>query len=270
MKVLRNIDTLKKTISNINNLGFVPTMGDLHMGHISLIKESKKKCKKTLVSIYINPKQFNSSNDFLKYPRNLQNDLNKLKKLKIDFVFLPKTKEIYKKNYKKIILPNHEKKLCAKYRKGHFEGVLNIMNRFIDIIKPNYVFMGEKDYQQLYLINKYLIYKYKTKIHACKTIRDKNFSALSSRNSLLKKIELRKIGLIAQNLLNFKKKIKRIKNVNKIINFKKKELSKNYNIKIEYLEARNEKNLSIYNKKNKFRLFFAYYIRNIRLIDNFN
>ena len=140
MKVLKNISVLKKAINNISSLGFVPTMGGLHNGHISLIKESKKKCKKTIVSIYINPKQFNNKKDFSNYPRNLNKDLNLLKKINPDYVFLPTTKEMYKNNNKKkIILMKSEKILCAKMRKGHFEGVLNIMERFIKLIKPKYL-----------------------------------------------------------------------------------------------------------------------------------
>ena len=97
MKILLNISDLNKAISKVGNLGFVPTMGMLHDGHISLIKNSKKKCKKTLVSIFVNPKQFNKTNDYKNYPRNLKRDLNILKNLKVDFVFLPKKSEIFKK-----------------------------------------------------------------------------------------------------------------------------------------------------------------------------
>ncbi len=97
MKILKKIHDLKKAIKNDSNLGYVPTMGGLHEGHISLIKKSKKKCKRTLVSIFVNPKQFNSKKDFEKYPRNLLNDLYILDKLKVDYVFLPKKNEIFKK-----------------------------------------------------------------------------------------------------------------------------------------------------------------------------
>ena len=243
MKVLRNIGGLKKAISETRNLGFVPTMGGLHKGHVSLIRKSQTKCKKTLVSIYVNPKQFNKSKDFLNYPRNLKKDFKILKKLKIDFLYLPKTKEIFKEKNKKIILPQVQKKLCAKSRKGHFEGVLNIMSRFIKLIKPKYIFMGEKDFQQLYLINKFIIKKYTSKIYKCKTIRDKNFLALSSRNFLLNKKNIIYAGFIAKSLYKFKYKLKNINKINKFILSKKKELTNNFGIKIEYLEACNESDL---------------------------
>ena len=207
MKILENIIDLKKAINTINDLGFVPTMGGLHNGHISLIKKSKKKCKKTLISIYINPRQFSSNKDFRSYPKTINKDLSKLKKLNVDYVFLPKTKDIYKKKLnKKIIISNKDQVLCAKFRKGHFEGVLEIMSRLLNIIKPRYVFLGEKDFQQLFLIKKYLSKKYNTDIYSCETIRDKNFIALSTRNLLLSKKELKIVSKISKKILLLKKK----------------------------------------------------------------
>jgi len=269
MKILRDIVGLKKALNGNINLGFVPTMGGLHNGHISLIKKSQQKCKKTLVSIYVNPKQFNKPKDFLLYPRNLNKDLTILKKLKINYIFLPKKKEIFKDKHKKIILPKNQNRLCAKIRKGHFEGVLDIMERFIKIIKPKYIFMGDKDFQQLFLINKFIIKRYNSKIYRCKTIRSKNFVALSSRNFLLNKEAIKSAGFIAKNLYKFKYKLKYIKRINKYILNKKKELMKLFDIKIEYLEARNESDLKIYRNKGKFKLFISYYIDKVRLIDNF-
>ena len=210
MKILRTKNDLKEATKKIKNLGFVPTMGSLHNGHISLIKKSKLICNKTLVSIYVNPKQFSSKKDFSKYPKNITKDLNILKKLRIDFVFIPTTKEIFKeKRIKKIILPKKHKVLCAKFRKGHFEGVLDIMDRFIKLIRPKYTFMGEKDFQQLFLVNKFLRKKYKNKIYPCKTVRDKNFLALSSRNYLLSKNELNKAGQISKYLFKLKSSLKK-------------------------------------------------------------
>ena len=270
MKILRTKNDLKEATNKIKNLGFVPTMGSLHNGHISLIKKSKLICNKTLVSIYVNPKQFNNKKDFSKYPKNITRDLNILKKLKINFVFTPSTKEIYKeKRIKKIILPNKYKILCAKSRKGHFEGGLDIMDRFIKLINPKYTFMGEKDFQQLFLVNKFISKKYKNKIYPCKTVRDKNFLALSSRNSLLSRNQLTKAGQMAKYLFNFKSSLKINNQIYNYLLIKKKELEKKFNVKIDYLEVRNEKNLTTLTKNKKIRLFVAYYIDKVRLIDNF-
>ena len=270
MKILKTKHDLKEAINKIKNLGFVPTMGSLHNGHISLIKKSKLKCNKTLVSIYVNPKQFNSKKDFLKYPRSITRDLNILKKLKVNFVFTPSTTEIFKeKRIKRIVLPNKHKILCAKFRKGHFEGVLDIMDRFIKLINPKYTFMGEKDFQQLFLVKKFISKKNKNKIYSCETVRDKNFLAFSSRNYLLSKSQLEKAGRISKYLINLKSFLKRNNQTHNNILVKKKELEKKFNIKIDYLEVRNEKNLTTLIKNKKIRLFVAYYLNKVRLIDNF-
>ena len=157
MKTLLNNIDLNEALFNNSNIGFVPTMGSLHDGHISLIKKSLKLSNKTIVSIFINPKQFNNKEDFKKYPRNLKKDLKILKKLKVDFVYLPRIKDIYKaKNKIKIKLNKKDKILCAKYRKGHFEGVIEVMTRLTKLVKPSKIFMGEKDFQQLLLVKRYI------------------------------------------------------------------------------------------------------------------
>ncbi len=141
MKILFNKNDLNEALNNVKNLGFVPTMGSLHNGHISLIRKSKKVCKKTIVSIFVNPTQFNNKNDFKKYPRNYKKDLKILKKLKVNFVFIPNQKEIYDTKKRKITLTKKQKILCEKYRKSHFECVIDVMNRLTDIIRPNKIFI---------------------------------------------------------------------------------------------------------------------------------
>ena len=166
MKVLLNNTSLFESLRHFNDLGFVPTMGGIHKGHLSLIDKSKKLCKKTIVSIFVNPKQFNNKKDLKSYPRNIKKDLKILKKSKkVDFIYIPKFKDIYKDKKKtKIRLLKKDKILCAKFRKGHFEGVLDVMNKLTKIINPQKIFMGEKDFQQLYLVKKQLERTYKTKV----------------------------------------------------------------------------------------------------------
>ncbi len=269
MKIISKCSKLKKELTRIENLGFVPTMGSLHKGHEYLIKRSKKKCKKTIVSIFINPTQFNNPSDFRSYPKNINQDLKILKKMKVDFVFIPKTKDIYTfKRKKKIKINKNDLILCAKKRKGHFEGVIDIMDRLTNLINPKIIFMGEKDFQQYFLVKKFIESKYSSKIAKCKTIRDNKYIALSSRNLLLGKKSLNTVASIIKELKNFKKKIKK-QNVSKsFLQIKKKYLIKKYNIKIDYLELRNENNLKISRVVNKSRLFFAFFINKIRLIDN--
>jgi len=271
MKLIKQLSDLNKAINNEKELGFVPTMGGLHKGHEAIIKASKMKCKKTLVTIFVNPRQFNNKNDYKNYPRSLNNDLKKLTKLKVDFVYLPTVNQIYnKKELTKIILKKSEKILCAKYRKGHFEGVLNVLNHFVRLISPKIIFMGEKDYQQFFLCKNFIEKKYKTKVYSCKTIRNSNKVALSSRNNLLGQSNLNKAGLIANKLFHLKGIINKNQTKSKsLIQIVKVELIKKFNIKIEYLECRNIVNLSTSLQDKPFKLFVAYYLNNVRLIDNF-
>ena len=278
MKLITEITDLNKAVNKEKNLGFVPTMGSLHKGHEFLIKTSTKLCKKTLVSIFINPSQFNNKNDFRNYPRNLKKDLKILRKLNVDIVYLPSTNQIYKSDkFSKITLKKKQKILCAKFRKGHFEGVLDVLNRFIKLISPKLMFMGEKDYQQFFLVRDFISKKYHTIVYCCKTIRSTNGVALSSRNKLLNKTEFKTAGLIANKLSKLKRFITK-KNGTYFINDKKSKelikktkesLTKKYDIKIEYMECRNLLDLSTNLNKKPFKLFLSYFLKNIRLIDNF-
>ena len=270
MKILLNNSSLLESLRPFNDLGFVPTMGSIHKGHLSLINKSNKLCKKTIVSIFVNPKQFNNKKDLKSYPRNIKKDLKILKKSKkVDFIYIPKFKDIYKDKKKtKIRLLKKDKILCAKFRKGHFEGVLDVMNKLTKIINPQKIFMGEKDYQQLYLVKKKLERTYKTKVIPCKTIRDGNNVALSSRNFLLNKSNLVIAAKIYEKLASIKNNIKNKKNISSFLKIKNKELKSDFNIKIDYLELRNIKNLKISSTNKNSRLFIAYYLNNVRLIDN--
>ena len=269
MKILLNSTELEKELSKNLDLGFVPTMGSIHKGHEHLIKNAKKKSKKILVSIFVNPTQFNNLIDYKKYPKNIKQDLDILKKLKVNYVFLPKVSDIYKnKRKKKIKLKKKDLILCAKYRKGHFEGVLDVMDRLTKLINPKRIFMGEKDYQQYLLIKKYLEIRYNTQIIKCKTIRDNSNIALSSRNLLLSKNHLKVASKVYNELFFLKQKMIKQKNINSILKNKIKELMRKYKITIEYLELRKLSNLKKSVTTKSSNLFIAYYINKIRLIDN--
>jgi len=270
MKLIRQITDLNKAISNQKELGFIPTMGSLHKGHASLVNSSKKKCKKTLVSIFVNPTQFNNANDFKTYPRDLNKDIKLLKSLKVDFLYVPTVSQIYNNKERKVTRLNRSQKiLCAKIRKGHFEGVLDVLNRFTSIIKPKNIFMGEKDYQQFFLVRNFIERKYKTKVIVCKTIRDTNKVAISSRNSLLDLKNFNKAGKISLVLIKLKNLIKKNIKDKKLIKKIKIDLIKKFKIKIEYLECRNLINLNTNLKNKPFKLFVAYHLKGVRLIDNF-
>ena len=171
MKIFKNKEQLKHEIGNKKSVSFVPTMGGLHKGHISLIKTAKKYSKETLVSIYVNPKQFNKKEDYKNYPRNLTKDLKILRKLKVNYIYLPTYKDLFKfKPSHKIYLHKFANKLCGKYRKGNFKRVLDVVKRFLEIIRNTYLLLCLKDFQQLILIKKHRIkHKIVNQITKCKT-----------------------------------------------------------------------------------------------------
>jgi len=270
MKIYKDKNSLINEISKQKNIAFIPTMGALHKGHVSLIDKAKKESDKVLVSIYVNPKQFNYSLDFSKYPRNILKDINLLKKKKINYLYLPNNKDIYSfKTISSVYLDKFSKILCGKFRPGHFKGVVNVVNRFLEIIKPKSIYLGMKDYQQLALIKSHILKnKINTKVVPCPTIRKNNGVALSSRNIKLDKNKIKKAGKIYNYLKINKKKI-----LSKILNNKKYEITNKLiqlgAKKIDYLECVNLKKLKICkNMKDNFNVFVAYYLDKIRLIDN--
>ncbi len=269
MQIFKKKNKLLKEISNIKDIAFVPTMGSIHKGHLSLIKKAKKESKNILVSIYVNPKQFNLTSDFKKYPRNINKDISLLKKMKIRYLYLPIYYDIYSFRAKSpIYLDRFSKKLCGKFKPKHFKGVINVINRFIEIINPKSIYLGFKDFQQLTLIKHHINQNHiSTKVVACPTIREKNGVALSSRNIKLNKIQIK----IAQKVYKY---LKNNKN-NLFLKIKKNRFNVIDKImllgvnKIDYIECLNLKTLKKpKNKYEKFNIFIAYYLDNVRLIDN--
>ena len=240
MIIFKSINKLNKEVNFKANIGFVPTMGSLHKGHISLVKNCQKTCDKTLVSIFINPYQFNRKTDYKNYPRTLNKDIKILRKLKVDYVLVPNIKEIYSRNTpKKININKKYKVLCGKYRPGHFEGVLAVINKFLKDLKVKKIFLGEKDFQQYFLIKNFIKKRFKTKAVLCRTVRMSNSLPYSSRNKLLDDKSIRIAQKFTKKITNVFKNIKRnTKNTYLLQNFKD-----NNNIKIEYLELRNKNNL---------------------------
>ena len=267
MIIFKSINKLNKEVNFKADIGFVPTMGALHQGHVSLIKKSQKKCKKTLVSIFVNPAQFNNKEDFKKYPKNIQKDLKLLKNLKVDYVLIPTVKDVYgNKSKKKFKISKSNKILCAKYRPGHFEGVLGVINQFIKKLEINKIFLGEKDYQQYILIRDFLKKNSNVKTILCKTIRMKNGLAYSSRNKLLNQKSIKGSALLVSKLKKLFIQLKKDLNNKFIINDF---INENNEFNIEYLELRNKNNLSKKISKKNVKIFIAFYIQGIRLIDNF-
>ena len=268
MKIIISKNKLKNLIQNEKNLGFVPTMGAIHIGHISLVKRCISECNKSIVSIFINKPQFNKEKDYAKYPRSLKKDIYILRKLKVDYLFLPVEEQIYSDGRNKNIkISSLEKKLCGKFRPGHFKAVVDVIDRFIKIIKPRKIYFGEKDMQQLKIVTHFIKKNHKkTNVIGCKTVREKNGIACSSRNLLLS-LKQKKIASKVYRLLSKNKQVL-FKNKSSLRKIKKKIKKFGVN-KIEYLEILNINKLTkTYIKNIKYRIFIAYYLGKIRLIDN--
>ena len=275
---IKTISELKDKLKQCNTpLGLVPTMGALHEGHISLIKKAKEECKTVVVYVFVNPLQFGANEDFTTYPRDLESDLKICRKLAVDYIFTPTSEEIYpdlEEAKTNAIHPPEALRtiLCGKTREGHFSGVATVIKRFIDIVQPHNIYFGEKDLQQLYVIN-WLIKKYNlpTTVKPCPTIRESSGLACSSRNQYLSKNE----KLIAAALYKALKLAKQntrsgIFTIKKAILESLIFLSQFPEIKVDYFEARNKEDLSLVadNLKNGFYYLIAAKINNTRLIDN--
>ena len=269
--IIKTIKVLTETLENIRRkktIYFIPTMGNLHEGHLSLIKKSQKKDYVSLVSIFVNPLQFSEKNDFKNYPRTLKRDLELLKKHNVDLIFLPK------KNFADTSLSIDigllGKKLCGKDRPGHFSGVAIIILKFLNLIQPHFLILGQKDYQQILVIKKLIKdFSFKTKVIISPIYRENNGLALSSRNRLIsdKKKHLTKIifetlKAIAFDIQNFGFKKKKLNSI------RLKLLRQGFE-KVNYIEILKEKNLSkLDSKPSKSRIFISLTIDGIRLIDN--
>ena len=249
------------------SIGYIPTMGALHEGHGSLIEKSHNDNQKTIVSIFINEKQFNDTEDFEAYPRNKGDDYNFCEKHNVDIIFEPSAVEIYPKEYKSIQNSHFQNILCDQYRPGHFDGVVTVLNRLFSIIESDKVYFGEKDFQQLKIVENLIKENFPNlKLVTVSTVRSDEGIALSSRNSKLSKKQMSDFISFQKEVIQFisylDKKIDLIES-----NKKAKEFIKSYE-KFDYFEFRNASNLSLEGSLGDARLFYAIYKGSVRLIDN--
>ena len=193
--------------AHMKTIGFVPTMGSLHFGHMTLIEQARKECDFVVVSIFVNPTQFGPDEDFEKYPRSINRDLELCENAQVDIVFTPNVKDMYPQGNDELVIsfPEISKKLCGKFRPGHFDGVTTIMSKFLSIIAADKCFMGKKDAQQLIIIQKMAKDMFlNTEIVGCETVREDTGLAMSSRNEYLSEEGKEKASLIYTSLSNFK------------------------------------------------------------------
>ena len=274
MKIIRKTNELEQILVLIKDkgqsIGSVLTMGNLHDGHLSLIKEAQLNNDFVVTSIFINPTQFNNETDFSSYPKTIDDDITKLEKIGCDLLFLPEIQEIYPGDLlKQNIVNNFRGILCDKYRPGHFDGVTTVVDIFFSIIKPNASYFGEKDFQQIKIIQELIkIKNHNIKIVSCPSIRDDMGMSLSSRNSKFTNDQSKIFNQLGSKIYEFINLCKKKSSNINLDNFKKQILENSIN-KIDYIEIRNENDLEITDVSSKARLFIALYIGEIRIIDNF-
>lgn len=286
MKIFEKKNSLKRhlEISRRNNrsIGFVPTMGALHAGHLALIERAKKENDLVVCSIFVNPTQFNNKEDLKKYPRTLKTDIKKLESVDCDILFIPNEDEMYPANTQTKTAGSEErggtinfgkldKILEGKFRPGHFKGVAIVVDKFFRIVEPDRAYFGEKDYQQLLIIKKMVeILKQNVRIIPCPTFREKDGLAMSSRNMRLTGEQRMAAPFIYKTL----QKIKTLRKTlppKKIIDRVKKEFLSNKDFKLEYFEIADAGTLDAlkeWTNKQKAIACIAVYLGNIRLIDN--
>ena len=263
-------------LQKLNNLsiGFVPTMGALHQGHLSLIKESKKKTALTVCSIFVNPTQFNNASDFEKYPITTEADVQQLKNAGTDILFLPTAQEIYPQGIMaldKYNLGTLETLLEGYYRPGHFQGVCQVVHRLLDVVNPNILFLGQKDYQQCLVVQK-LITLIQKNIEVCivPTIREANGLAMSSRNMRLSSKALQQASAIYKAMLYMQENIQQ-QPINSLEIAATEMLWNNGFTTIDYVsivEANTLLPITQIHEGQKIAIVVAAFIEGVRLIDN--
>ena len=255
-------------------LGFVPTMGALHNGHLSLINQGLLENDKVVVSIFVNPTQFDNRSDLEKYPRSLDNDLKLLQTLSSDIiVYAPSADDIYEDEIasESFDFDGLEYQMEGRFRKGHFDGVGTIVKRLFEIVKPDIAYFGEKDFQQLRIIEK-LVEKHKlpVKVIGCEIFRAEDGLAMSSRNERLTDVQRKAVPFIYQTLKTAKVRFG-TESANNVTKWVEEQFEKNESMTLEYFTIADETTLQpvkIKSKLKPYRAFIAVFVGDIRLIDN--
>jgi len=273
MQVFKEIKPLKAFLnqSASSTIGFVPTMGALHAGHLSLIEASKRENQLTACSIFVNPTQFNNPKDLEKYPRTVERDIELLKKSGCDIVFIPDAKGMYEhESTIKFDFGELDKILEGKFRPGHFSGVALVVSKLFHIVNPTIAYFGQKDFQQFKIIETMVNeLKFNLQLKAMPILREADGLAMSSRNMRLGKNEREKAIVFYQSLIEAKKLLLNGEKISRIKEIIKQKCESIDGVKLEYLELTNFENLkSAENVDHETILLIAGYVGEVRLIDN--
>lgn len=277
MRIIRSIDEMKDEIhrhrSQHASIGFVPTMGYIHQGHLKLIRESVKKNSCTVVSVYVNPTQFGPDEDYEKYPRDLDRDAKILTKEKVDYLFTPKDNEMYPQGYKTYVeVQDLKDVMCGASRPGHFKGVCTVVLKLFNIVNPHRAYFGQKDAQQAVILKKMVEdLNVDVEISVLPIVREKDGVALSSRNSLLNP-EQRTAARCLYESLQLARKVffNGEKDSDKIVSLIRNHIKKEKWARIDYVAIVNKNSLESLPKirQSKTLIALAVYIGKVRLIDN--
>lgn len=275
MKLVEKAKEFENLFSTQNKktIGFIPTMGALHAGHLTLIKKSVKENDITIASIFVNPTQFNNLEDLDKYPRTLQRDLNLLSPLGVDYVFVPTESEIYPTKDTRVFgFGDLENVMEGRFRPGHFNGVAQVVSRLFDIVKPTNAYFGEKDFQQLAIIRKLAsMLNYDININSVPIVRAESGLALSSRNERLSETQLQKAPIIYETLKKALEKLEKGESIESITNYVINVINETPEMEVEYFEIVDGNTLQKIKSSDDSDYIvgcIAVYNGEIRLIDN--
>lgn len=276
MRIARSIKQMQQISKNFrrkgNTIGFVPTMGALHEGHLSLIRQARRENNKVVASIFVNPAQFSPAEDFKKYPRDLKRDANLCEKSGADIIFYPKTKDIYPQDYKTYVtVEDLSNVLCGKSRPGHFRGVATVVTKLFNIVNPDIAYFGQKDAQQAIIIKKMVSdLNMPVEIKVLPTVREKDGLAMSSRNAYLNPRQRRGASVLHQALKLADRLIRQgNKNPSDVIRRMRQLVNTKKDASVEYISIVNPKNLRPVDKiKDNVLIALAVFIGKTRLIDN--
>jgi pantoate--beta-alanine ligase len=272
MLFISNQKDLKNCLSEeslkSSKLSLVPTMGNLHEGHLKLVEQAGKVSKFVCVSIFVNPLQFGPEEDFSSYPRTLSEDLSKLEKTNCSLVFAPKIDDMTLEIRKQKADPFLSSILCGRTRQNHFDGVVTIVNKLFELFQPKITFFGEKDYQQLMIIKEFVERKkLKIAVEGVPTERELSGLAKSSRNNYLSRDEIKKAAFIHKTLINLGQLIRDFNGIDTVIK-QATEFLEEKDFNVDYLEARDRYTLQESSNPNNIILLCAATLNKVRLIDN--
>ena len=276
MKLIKSISSVKKQIKKAKEkgqrVGFVPTMGYLHDGHLSLVREAVKECDIVIASIFVNPSQFGPGEDYSRYPRDLKKDLRLAQQAKVDIVFTPSVKSMYSNGCQAYVsVEELSRVLCGISRPAHFKGVTTVVAKLFNIVEPDTAYFGQKDAQQAIIINKMINdLNMNVRLKMLPIIREKDGLAMSSRNIYLNKTDRKNAAVLYKSLKEAKRSIKSgIRNSKKIIRVMQKMISSTPGARIDYISIVDTEGLKPAKEiKGKILIALAVYLGKTRLIDN--